>query len=113
MQRIEYGTEILQDAIDRGGVHDSAVDQEAESRWSLDSPYRGLSAYCAMSDGVEVARAAFEMDFNGLNHSLYLPPQQIQNQECKASTKGIKSAWWERFHDLRHHAITELADPKQ
>jgi len=39
------------------------------------------------------------------------PTDECSNPECKAPIKGIKSPLAGlRFHDLRHHAITELAE---
>lgn len=39
------------------------------------------------------------------------PDEQCNNAECKANLKGVKSVTAGlRFHDLRHHAITELAE---
>jgi integrase len=39
------------------------------------------------------------------------PSDKCSNQECSAPIKGIKSPLSGlRFHDLRHHAITELAE---
>jgi len=39
------------------------------------------------------------------------PGEACQNENCKADIRGVKSATARlRFHDLRHHAITELAE---
>jgi integrase len=39
------------------------------------------------------------------------PGQQCRNEKCRADTSTIKSATAGfRFHDLRHHAITELGE---
>ena len=39
------------------------------------------------------------------------PRQTCCNKECKADIRGVKSSLVGlRFHDLRHHAITELAE---
>jgi integrase len=39
------------------------------------------------------------------------PGRTCRNEECKADIRGVKSPLAElRFHDLRHHAITELAE---
>jgi len=38
------------------------------------------------------------------------PSETCENEKCKADLKKVKSALTGlRFHDLRHHAITELA----
>src|SRR5207245_8044094 len=42
---------------------------------------------------------------------LQAPTEICRNEQCRAEMKGIKSATARlRFHDLRHHAITELAE---
>lgn len=39
------------------------------------------------------------------------PAETCSNDACKADIRKIKSAFSGlRFHDLRHHAITELAE---
>ena len=39
------------------------------------------------------------------------PGPTCRNQECRADIRGLKSPLHGlRFHDLRHHAITELAE---
>jgi integrase len=39
------------------------------------------------------------------------PGEACQNEKCKADIRGVKSPTAGlRFHDLRHHAITELAE---
>jgi hypothetical protein len=39
------------------------------------------------------------------------PGEACQNEKCKADIRGVKSPTARlRFHDLRHHAITELAE---
>ena len=39
------------------------------------------------------------------------PSDTCRNEECKADIRGLKSSTHGlRFHDLRHHAITELAE---
>jgi integrase len=41
------------------------------------------------------------------------PGQICANETCKANIRGLKSPLAGlRFHDLRHHAITELAESK-
>ena len=42
---------------------------------------------------------------------LQKPGETCHNQECKADIRGVRSSTAGlRFHDLRHHAITELAE---
>lgn len=42
---------------------------------------------------------------------LQSPSQRCRNEECKADLRGVKSPFERfRFHDLRHQAITELAE---
>jgi len=43
-------------------------------------------------------------------HGMF-PEREVENRECKADIRNIKSPTdGLRFHDLRHHAITELAE---
>src|SRR5262249_48142584 len=42
---------------------------------------------------------------------LQKPRATCSNQECRADVRGLKSPLHSlRFHDLRHHAITELSE---
>jgi hypothetical protein len=44
----------------------------------LEFSHEGPAAYSTTRNAVEIARIGFEIHFNGLNHSLHLPPDTIE-----------------------------------
>ena len=61
------------------------------------------TAWRRLTRSVECPKCGFVQD----------PGETCQNDECKADIRNIKSPTdGLRFHDLRHHAITELAESR-
>jgi hypothetical protein len=54
----------------------------------LEFSHEGPAAYSTTRNAVEIARIGFEIHFNGLNHSLHLPPQQFRLLESSQFSTG-------------------------